>query len=180
MNRPETGLTEADRRRLESGELLVSSETASDRARARAIGLVDAPPDVVWDVITDYDGYREFMPMTVESRVERVEGNSVDLFMELKVLIKRIRYRIRLFLDRPARTVDWERIDGDLKANEGSWRLAPYDNGGASGRGRTLATYTVRLEIGFFVPAAIADRLTKGSFPALYKAVRERAASVAR
>lgn len=174
MSRLGEGLSEADRRRLEAGELLVTSERKSDRARAQAIGLVDAPPDVVWDVITDYDGYREFMPMTVESRVERVDGNAVDLFMELKVLVKRIRYRIRLVLDPAARTVDWEKIDGDLKGNDGSWRLAAYESG------RTLATYSVRLEIGFFVPAVIADRLTKGSFPALFKAVRERAALVGR
>ena len=162
-------LSAKDRGTLELGGLVIRSETEGQRGRATALGVVQAPVEAVWDAVTDYDGYVEFMPQVVESRVDRVEDGAVTVTNVLKILVKRIRYTIRLELDRARHRVEWRQLEGDLKANEGSWALEPF------GDGRTLATYSVRIEVGFLVPQGVVDRLTRGSFGQLFQAIRDRA-----
>ena len=86
----------------------------------------------------------------------------------LKILVKRIGYTIRLALDETRHTVEWSQVSGDLAANEGFWHLEPFGERG------TLAAYGLRIEVGYPVPRTIIDRLTRGSFSALFQAVRQR------
>ncbi len=163
------------RRRLERGEVETSAAEGRDgKKNARARALIGAPPDRVWDVITDYEGYKDFMPLTTVSRVDRREGDSVWFYTELDFKVKTIRYTIKLDLDRrPAEGrwhVDWTLIDGNLGSNEGSWHLEPYGDKADE----TFATYTVYIAPGFYVPGFVLSKLTQGSLPQLIDAVRTR------
>lgn len=67
--------TAAERQRLSRGELVVRRESQV-RGELRLIGgtswqVVDAPPDAVWEAVTDTDDYTRFLPRVVESRVVR-------------------------------------------------------------------------------------------------------------
>lgn len=67
--------TAAERQRLSRGELVMRRESQM-RGELRLIGgtswqVVDAPPDAVWEAVTDTDDYTRFLPRVVESRVVR-------------------------------------------------------------------------------------------------------------
>ena len=55
--------------RLAAGEIIAYSENVegSDVKRGTVIATINAPPEIVWQVITDNNRFREFMPKTLES-----------------------------------------------------------------------------------------------------------------
>jgi ribosome-associated toxin RatA of RatAB toxin-antitoxin module len=157
------------RSRLERGEIVIDTVPGTNgREENRARALIAAPIERVWDAITDYDRYKEFMPFTRESTVRRREGDTVLFYTELAVPLKKVWYEIELKLDRPNWSTRWRLEDGSIEANEGSWQLERY------GEGETAAQYTLYVEIGVPLPAFLVNRFTKGSLSSLLQAVRER------
>jgi hypothetical protein len=55
--------------RLAAGEIIAYSESVegTDVKRGTVIAAINAPPEIVWQVITDNNHFREFMPKTLES-----------------------------------------------------------------------------------------------------------------
>jgi ribosome-associated toxin RatA of RatAB toxin-antitoxin module len=158
------------RARLESGEIITElTEGPGGRKDARAKVLIAAPPEKVWEAITDFEHYKEFMPLTSESYVKRREGSDVWFYTEISVPLKTIRYEIKLHLDKPAWKMDWTYVEGDLRSNEGGWQLEPY-----AGGSETYALYRAFVSISFSVPGFIANRITQGSLPQILAAVRKR------
>lgn len=157
------------RRKLERGHVETESlEGPEGRKDARARALIAAPVEKVFEVVTDYANYKHFMPYTTVSEVKRREGDQVWFYTELKFPLKTIRYEIKCRLDRASWTASWTLVEGNLKSNEGSWKLEPY------GPDETYAIYTVYIDPGFPIPGYILNKLTQGSLPMLIEAVRRR------
>lgn len=57
--------------RLAAGEIIASSDNlpGSTAKRGEVTGVVDAPPEMVWRVISDVNHFQEFMPRTLKSQV---------------------------------------------------------------------------------------------------------------
>jgi hypothetical protein len=72
VQRPGSGWTEAYR----SGELVIFTKDVEKGRRIVAIAEVDARPEVVFNVVNDFDHYPEFMPYVIESRVLSRNGDS--------------------------------------------------------------------------------------------------------
>ena len=162
-------IDERFRAKLERGELeLETTDGPGGRRDARARALIAAPPAKVWAAITDYDHYREFMPLTTVSQVKKREGSDVWFYTELSTPVKTIVYTIKLTLDESKGAVDWTMIDGNLKANDGSWRLEPHGNG------ETYVVYTCFAAPGFPVPGFLLNKITQGTLPDVIAAVRKR------
>lgn len=60
---------EAIRSRLDKGEIIVAAkeEPGSSVKHAEMTGIIAAPPEVVWQVITDVNSFKYFMPRTLNS-----------------------------------------------------------------------------------------------------------------
>ena len=116
--------------------------------------LIDAAPEVLFDVIVDYDRYPEFVPSVKGCRVTR-NGGEVRVQYEVDLGLKRIRYVLRHREERP-RHVSWSLDSGEwMKVSNGSWDLAPEGD-------RTRARYAVEVQIAKppLVPQSVVDRLT--------------------
>ncbi len=66
---PQAGAQEVIRSRLDKGEVIVSAreEQGSSVKHAEMTGIINAPPEVVWQVITDVNSFKYFMPRTLNS-----------------------------------------------------------------------------------------------------------------
>src|SRR5947209_3391985 len=51
----------------------------------RAVGIIEASPDVVFAVLNDGESYTQFMPYTAEVRVLSREKNSAVMYQRLKL-----------------------------------------------------------------------------------------------
>jgi ribosome-associated toxin RatA of RatAB toxin-antitoxin module len=135
--------------------------------------LIAVPPEELFDVIVDYERYPEFVPAVKTCRPRR-EGGAVDVYYEVDLGLKTLRYTLRHVEERPRR-VTWSLVSGEMmKISNGSWELS------AEG-GQTRAVYTVEVQIAKppLVPQSVVDRvtdeLTKVQLPKTLHAFKARA-----
>jgi ribosome-associated toxin RatA of RatAB toxin-antitoxin module len=130
--------------------------------------VINAPIEKVFDVITQYERYPEFLPEVKETRTANRKGNTVEVHYKVDVM-KTVRYSIRVTEERPHR-MSWSFIEGEMmKDNKGSWVLEP------EGEGKTRATYNVEMALGALVPKAIVNALVDTSLPKMLDAFKRRA-----
>ena len=155
--------------RLEAGEVVTRFLSEEGGTGVEAKARVDAKPEEVYAVVTDYEHYPDFIPSLVDAKVLEWESDDVCILMEkLKVAFKTVEYTIRVTHDRENLTTRWVRHGGFLSRNEGGWKCGPC------GKGRSLVTYRVAVEAGILVPQFIIDRLSRGSLPELFAGLRKR------
>jgi uncharacterized protein YndB with AHSA1/START domain len=162
-------------------------EPDSGVREVRAIGEMDATPARVFEVITDYTHYTEFMPYAVGAKlVSDVNGEPVVWGMIDPPVISRRDWvtRSKIEKHRPDGVfrTSWvpELVEGPpplpgvirLVRNSGSWTLEPIDGGK-----RTRATYQLATDPGGDVPAFVVKAVNTDGLPDLFKAIKDRTAS---
>ena len=132
--------------------------------------VINAPVEKVFDVITQYEKYGEFLSEVKEVRTSGRQGNEVNVHYKVDVM-KTIKYTIRAKEERPTR-MSWTFVEGEfMKDNKGHWLLEP------AGDGKTKATYTVEMALGALVPKSIVNALVETSLPKMLEAFKRRAES---
>ena len=144
------------------GTFLVVDENDKGRPELVTAGVViDATPETVYGVITDYAHFTEFMPQLEECKVvkEREDGTrdvEFSLKFKVSVMTQRIHYTARFHTYVPNEKVAFEFIKGDLKDGGGSYLLVPYENGK-----KTMLFYSTisdAKETGYFTRKLIEDQ----------------------
>ena len=82
-------------------------------------------------------------------------------------LLPAVRYVFRAEYDRPRR-MDFRRVSGDLKEEEGAWLLTATADGSA-----TVVEYEVYLDPGFWIPQFLVTRTLRKDVPAVLSGLRE-------
>lgn len=137
---------------LSLGEIIVvENEKKNGREFVQAIVLVNAPPQRVYEVITDFEKYPDvFSDVKRVEIVERTPESVTARFhlkSDLAIIPVKISYIIRYYLKE--NEVTWDFIEGDLAYSEGFWRLYPLE-------GKTVVIYRLSFDIkppNFFVKA---------------------------
>jgi len=118
---------------LKKGDMvLTDTAPGGETTSITAITLVNAPPQRVWDVVTDYEAYATFAPLINQSRVRERKGNKVvvEFVAGVKVAFLPINGRIVLAqTHHPIERIDYKRAGGSLKMMEGCWRILEVDSG---------------------------------------------------
>jgi hypothetical protein len=134
-------LPEADRARLEAGEVLVRDLQSSDPdgIGVLVIGVVEAPADRLWALMADCEQQDEFMPRITHAEVrDRAEdAHTCDLVVDvpfpLEDLRTATRHRVRRLPDGGYQR--WWRLepgDWSYHTNSGSWTVHPRPDGRTS------------------------------------------------
>jgi len=103
--------------------------------------IVDAPVEVVWNTITDYDNYPAFMPQTSEAEVlEQIDENKLVMRQVIGVKIWRlptfdIEYQLVQSMEPPYKVRFWH-LTGELEGTYGGWDIVPLGD-------RTMIFYTL-------------------------------------
>ncbi len=162
------------RARLAAGDIIVTSDSPTDvpRGRIHAAVQIAAEPEAIWVVMTDCARAPSFVPNL--KRCELLEAARDGTWEVLRHDVKylwlwpRIHYVFRAEYRRPQR-IDFRRVSGDLKEQEGSWILEPLPDGR-----HTIVGYEVYLDPGIWVPRSIVRRALARDLPALLSALRTR------
>ena len=157
---------------LKAGAIQISGgEIGSE---LRAVGLVKAPPQKVYETVIRCEGYGGFLPRVVTSK--RLSGDErsrtcamhIDMpfpLGDLKTQLKQTRW-----IQPGSWRMDFKQIKGGYEENAGGWRLQPY---GPAGQW-TLVDYRLRLRLKGWVPKWIQNLGAKGSIQPLFQALRNR------
>ena len=139
--------------------------------------IINAIPEKVFSVITDYGNYATFLNDVVSCTEDSRDGNVVVSTFQVDLKIKTIGYTIRL-LEEPNTSLSWTLIRGDyMETNNGSWNLTDL------GDGRTQVEYAVEIVPKVprtlkFMKRTISTALAEQSLPATLQAFKERAESL--
>jgi ribosome-associated toxin RatA of RatAB toxin-antitoxin module len=132
---------------------------------------INAPLETVYDVITDFESYPEFLGETKE--VEILESNAKSAKVLFKInIIRKVIYTLEIKMAAP-KSVTWHLLEGDLmKKNSGKWKLSEK-------KGGTNAHYEIDMQFTGLVPKAVSNKLIGSSLPAMMRAFRDRAEDLA-
>jgi len=103
--------------------------------------LVEAPVEVIWGVITDYENYPEIMPQTEGMEiVDHYDDNNLLAEQTIGVKIWRlptvdIKYKLAQHMEPMTRVRFWH-VEGELEGTYGGWDLVPAGD-------RTMIFYTL-------------------------------------
>ncbi len=179
-------LSASDRRKVESGKIvaILQEIPGSPVKIGKGIGIVPYPPVVVVQVLNDFEHYKDCMPYTKESTVDKARsgGDVVYFYSEIKAPFVSKRYfGLKIVTEenvdgQPGTFYNSWTLDPEKKSNlylsSGSWKLVPY---GPNGQ-KTLTFYTVITDPGGSIPDFLKNKSTEVAIPGVYEAITKRAA----
>jgi coenzyme Q-binding protein COQ10 len=87
-------------------------------------------PDQMFDLVADVDSYPEFLPWCVGVRIREAKAEMVLADMMIGFKMIRERFTSKVWLDRAARRIDVEYIDGPFRSLKNHWTFTDAPNGG--------------------------------------------------
>jgi uncharacterized protein YndB with AHSA1/START domain len=132
--------------------------------------VVEGTPQDCFDALVDYDSFPEWQgavkSVTVETR--DAEGRGEQVSFEIDAKVRTMRYTLRYSYEPPHR-ITWDYVEGDVKDVDGEFVLEDR------GDGTTLATYSLALDPGVWLPGPVrkvlTDQVMKGSVEDLKRRV---------
>lgn len=182
MKSPGTDWTEA----YHSGGLLIYTKDVDEGRRLIAVAEMETPPEVVFNVLNDFEHYPEFMPYVKESLVLSREGNNeaITYARIAPPFVSERDYALRVRMTRGTHSnggvfkVEWvavpdaqAEVEGvvRVKLNEGSWLVEPLHDGK-----RTRLSYNLLTNPGGLIPPFIVNMSNTTAIPQLFSAIAKR------
>ncbi|HEY9775573.1 MAG TPA: SRPBCC family protein [Planktothrix sp.] len=119
---------------------------------------INAPTEVVWGVLTDFQKYPQVFRRIESCRVTKRVGDMVFTETHLKKQLfvqEPLQHEVN-DLGKAPHQLSWRELDGNFKAMDGVWQLHPLADG------RCMATYTLAVDPGMLVPGPIAGLVLHG------------------
>jgi iron complex transport system substrate-binding protein len=138
--------------------------------RATQDVVVDGSPQDCFDALVDYESFPDWQGAVtaVEVITRDRDGRGKDVEFQIDAKVRKIHYRLRYSYD-PPRRIWWDYLDGDVKDVDGEMLLEDQ------GDGTTLATYSLVIDPGVWLPGPILkvlnDQVMKGSVEDLKRRV---------
>lgn len=122
--------------------------------RASETVVVDAPRDVVFATITDFDGYARWVrDLKSVGVLERdAGGRGLEVEFRAAAFGRSAHYTLRYDYARAPEELSWYQVEGDVTASmTGRYRLEPAEGG-------TRVTYDLEVELAVPIPAFVKSR----------------------
>ena len=166
----------AEQATLLNGEPLVMIDNLQDGMTGITGHIfIAASPKKVWEVLTDYNNHKNYIPKMVDSRL--ISDNGVEA-----VMVETGRTRILFFQKTVSITAKirgeylkhlyFQQITGDFKVYHGEWTLEDYRHGQG-----TFLTYKSEVKPDFFAPRFVVNYVQKHDFPSILLAMKQKAES---
>ena len=118
--------------------------------------LIEAEPTRCFDEITDYETFPEWQSAVKEVDVLSVDsaGLGRDVRFSIDARVRSVSYTLRYSYERP-HLIRWDYVDGDVKSVDGDFVFEDQ------GDGTTLATYSLDIDPGVWLPGRVKKMLTE-------------------
>jgi ribosome-associated toxin RatA of RatAB toxin-antitoxin module len=167
-------LTAAETRRVTAREIVIRANLDSGQRRGtvRAAALIDASPQIVFQMMTRCADALKYVPHLRVCRVrDRGHDGSWELIeheIDFGWYAPRVKYVFRADFVAD-RSITFHQVSGDFKANEGVWEFEPFAAGD-----RTLLRYRAYIDPPGYVPNWLARSTFKRELPQMLTELRRR------
>jgi hypothetical protein len=169
-----------------SAELVIFTKDVEEGRKILAVSDMEAPPAIVFKVLSDFGRYQDFMPYVTESRIleRKSTGETITYARIAPPFISERDYPLSVRITGGGTSnggvfkIEWvaapdfkPEVDGVVRVrpNEGSWRGEPLDGGK-----RTRLTYTLLTNPGGLIPDFVLGLSNTIAIPKLFDSVRKR------
>jgi carbon monoxide dehydrogenase subunit G len=136
---------------------------------------IAAPPKKVWEVITDYDNHKKFVPNVIDSGIISDNGSEKVMFEKGKsgmlFFQKTVNIKMKVWGEASKRLY-FQQIAGDFTVYHGEWILVNYPKGPG-----TFLTYKAEVKPSFFAPRFAVKNVQKHDCPSMMSAMKKQAES---
>lgn len=115
-------------------EVTVEAQRRDDALEVVCRAMLEAPAELIWQTLTDYDRLAEFIPGMRRSRVVSRSGAVVVVEQSGDARFLFVSQPIEVTLastERPPHAIEARLVKGNLKRLEGVYLIAPQPGGGA-------------------------------------------------
>jgi uncharacterized membrane protein len=131
--------------------------------------VIQAPPQACFDVLLEYETFPKWQSavkwVEVVSRDDRGRGREVHF--EIDARVKSVRYELEYTYEPPHR-IAWTYLGGDIRNVDGEYIFEDL------GDGSTLATYSLALDPGVWLPERLARAINQQVMKRSVEELRER------
>ncbi len=166
-------LTE-ERSRLLTGEVIVALSSLQEGVTGVEGHIyIAAPPKKVWEVITDYNNHKNFVPNIIDSGIISDNGIEKVMFEKGKsrmfIFSKEVYIKMKVWGEHLTRLC-FQQITGDFKVYQGEWTLVDYPQGAG-----TFLTYKAEVKPDFYAPQFAVKNVQNRDCPLMMIAMKKQA-----
>ena len=140
-------------------KLLSIEEVTNDQGVAglRATFQLNASREAIWDLLTDYDRFRETFKRIHSLEVLNENDRGAMVRFKIKVLFLSFDYTLQRDYERPHELLTWHRTAGDFRQVSGSWKILPGTDAGTQ-----VVIFESFVDVGYLIPTAmVRDRAAR-------------------
>ncbi|MFZ4525208.1 MAG: SRPBCC family protein [Chlorobium sp.] len=134
---------------------------------------IAAPPKKVWEVLTDYNNHKYYIPNVIDSGIISDNGIETVMFEKGKTRMfffqKEIYIKMKVWGENLTR-LRFQQITGDFKVYHGEWLLVDYPQGAG-----TFLTYKAEVKPDFYAPQFAVKKVQNRDCPLLLSAMKKHA-----
>ena len=140
------------------------------KKRAERQIVIDGSPRQCFDALVDYESFPDWQRAVKATDVlsRDGDGRGKEVSFEIDAKLRRLHYTLDYSYEEP-HLISWSYVEGDVDDVQGEFVFEDL------GDGTTLATYSLRIDPGMFLPGRlvglIGDQVMKGSMEDLKKRV---------
>ena len=130
---------------LRNGEVVLAGEKGEYLARI----LIEGSVDEVWQVLTDYENFEQFLPGVASSELLENNGDRkvTEQVNQVNTFIFSTEARVRLVVTESyPQKIYFDFVDGDLASLKGNWLLEPVSKTSSTPPNRVLVTHRVAVQ----------------------------------
>ena len=164
---PLTGVRAAD-------DISVEARRRDDALEVLCRAMLEAPPELIWQTLTDYGRLAEFIPGMRRSRVLSQDGAVTVIEQSGEARFLFVAFPIEVTLastERPPYAIEASLLKGNLKRLDGVYRIEPQAGG------RALLTWTGMVEVESMPPligALLMRSSIEDQFRGMVREIRRR------
>jgi len=152
---------------------VVESDGSVDYGEALAV--VDASPDTVMRIVTDYARYQEFVPHFEQSRELSRRGNNALVYMQALAVRETVTLwcQMRIYQRRPrgdTRIIEGRMTEGNMEQFVARWEVTPVDDGA-----RSLVRFRILVHPDLPFPSSVFTGQNRNAARRTLDALRDRA-----
>jgi len=168
------GALSEEMNRLLTGEVIVAISPLQEGVTSVEGKIyIAAPPKKVWQVITDYNNHKNFVPNIIDSGL--ISDNGVEKVMfergksKMFIFSKEVYIKMKVWGEQLTRLC-FQQITGDFKVYQGEWTLVDYPQGAG-----TFLTYKAEVKPDFYAPPFAVRNIQNRDCPLMMIAMKKQA-----